>query len=429
MSHMVNSVGRFFVLIASMCAIGSTAFAQIEGPPRGIRPLASSGDFEVSGIKVDVQADSSDEARVKGWEEAQRLGWKKLWRNLRGGETSGLSDGTLNNIVSAVVVEEEQLGPKRYVATLGLMFDRARAGQLLGVKGITQRSAPLLVLPVYYSGGTPVMFEQRTPWQQAWAVYKTADSKLDYVRPSGMGAESLMLNAGQLERRNRAWMRVILDEFGAADVIIPIARIERKWPGGPVVGHFTARYGVENRYLGSFKLTVKNEASIPKLMEEGVKKIDDLYQAALASGRLKVDARLLLDEAVVEEEELDKEPAKLPTQNARTPGTSDFDLRPDIGGSSGNGSNTLGGPRSGFDEGDAPLNPSPSQPLGVPATPGRVPQPPFPTPPPAQPQVQPMAEPKEKSRRERREERKRQRELERELERESRRERERDERL
>lgn len=293
------------VALPVMLIGGSFAYAQIEGPPRGIKPIASTGDFEVSGIEVNVTGKDAFEARQKGWEEAQRQGWAKLYAKMRGGAKSELSDGTLDGIVAAIVVEEEQIGPRRYVAKLGVVFDRARAGQLLGVKGVTTHSAPLLLLPITMTGGAPTLFEQRTAWQASWAKFKTADSRLDYVRPSGAGGESLLLNAGQLERRSRIWWRVILDQFGAADVIMPIARIERQWPGGPVVGHFSARYGPDNKFLGSFTLTAPDSKSLPKMMDQAVVRMDQLFQTALAEGRLRADASLVLDEEVIQEEDLD----------------------------------------------------------------------------------------------------------------------------
>ncbi len=280
-------------------------FAQIEGPKRGIAPIASTGDFEVTGIEVNVTAENSQDARQKGWEEAQRKAWSALWARTHGGNGSSLSDSTLDGLVSAIVVEQEQLGPHRYIAKLGVVFDRARAGQLLGVKGITSRSAPLLVIPVIWVAGAPMVFEKQNLWQRSWAKFKTSDSRIDYVRPSGAGSESLLLNAGQLDRRGRSWWRVILDQFGAADVIMPIVRLERQWPGGPVVGYFSARYGPDNRFLGSFMLSADSSAGIPEMMDQGVKKMDELFQTALAGGRLRSDASLVLERTIVEEEQLE----------------------------------------------------------------------------------------------------------------------------
>ena len=286
---------------------GGIVVAQIEGPKRGIAPIASAGDFEVTGVSVNVVGDNAFQARKKGWEQAQRIAWAALWRKTHNEAGAGLSDSTLDGITAAIVVEQEQIGQRRYVAKLGVLFDRARAGQLLGVSGVARRSAPLMLLPVTYSAGAPTVFEQRTSWQRSWAKFRTADSTIDYVRPSGAGGESLLLNAGQPERRSRIWWRTILDQFGAADVIIPIARIERQWPGGPVIGRFSARYGPDNKFLGAFTLRTSNSAGIPAMMDQAVLRMDQLFQSALSSGRLRADASLVLEPEVVEGDDLESE--------------------------------------------------------------------------------------------------------------------------
>ena len=308
---MLKMGGKWFRIAAISLPLaligGGIVVAQIEGPKRGIAPIASTGDFEVTGVSVNVAGKDAFEARQKGWEEAQRLAWTALWRKTHGGAGSTLSDSTLDGIVAAIVVENEQIGPRRYVAKLSVLFDRARAGQMLGVSGITMKSAPLLLLPVTYSAGAPTVFEQRTSWQRSWAKFRTAESRIDYVRPSGAGGESLLLNAGQMDRRSRGWWRTILDQFGAADVIIPIARIERQWPGGPVIGRFSARYGPDNKFLGSFTLKTSSSAGIPAMMDQAVVRIDQLFQEAWSAGRLRADASLVLEPEVVEEEELEAE--------------------------------------------------------------------------------------------------------------------------
>ncbi|MGB5078782.1 MAG: heavy-metal-associated domain-containing protein [Sphingorhabdus sp.] len=308
---MTKSGGKWFGIAAIGLPLalvtGSIVVAQIEGPKRGIAPIASTGDFEVTGIEVNVSGKNAFEARQKGWEEAQRLAWSKLWATTHGASGASLSDSTLNGIVSAIIVEEEQTGPRRYIARLGVSFDRARAGQILGVRGVARRSAPLLLLPVTYSAGAPTVFEQTTFWQRSWAKYRTADSSIDYVRPSGAGGESLLLNAGQMDRRSRNWWRAILDQFGAADVIIPIARIERQWPGGPVTGRFSARYGPDNKFLGAFSLRVGSSKDIPAMMDQAVVRMDQLFQSALADGRLRADSSLVLEQEVIDEEDLESE--------------------------------------------------------------------------------------------------------------------------
>jgi hypothetical protein len=204
----------------------------------------------------------------------------------------------LDGIVSAIVVEQEQIGPKRYIATLGVLFDRARAGQILGVSGRILRSPPLLVIPISWVGDSAQVFETRTPWQRAWAEYRTVDSSIDYVRVAGTGSDILLLNAGQQTRRSRTWWRAILDQYGAADVLMPSARLERRWPGGPVLGHFAARYGPDNELIGTFQMEAKSSAAIPDMMKQAVVKMDQLYISALMAGRLRSDPSLVVEEPV-----------------------------------------------------------------------------------------------------------------------------------
>ncbi len=272
--------------LAVALALGLAArqlVAQVEGE-RGIQPVATTSDIAIHGVQVNVTGKTGEEARYKGWEEAAKLAWTKA-----GGPA--MADGQIQSMVSAVMIEREQIGPHRYIATVGVVFDRARAGQYLGT-GSVQRSAPLLVVPVLYSGGVAQVFEVRSPWQKAWAGFRADASTIDYVRPSGSGGDSLLLTAGQPSRRSRAWWRGVLDQFGAADVIVPEARLERQWPGGPVRGTFTARYGPDNTFLASFTMSANDEAGVPAMLDAAVARLDQIYGKALADGLLKPDATL-----------------------------------------------------------------------------------------------------------------------------------------
>ncbi len=259
--------------------------AQVEGT-RGIIPVATSSDIEISGIEVNTTGKDGLEARLAGWKEAQKKAWAKA-----GGPAMG--DGAIESMVSAVVIEREQIGPRRYIATLSVVFDRQRAGQYIGGGNSARaHSAPLLTIPVLYSGGVGQVYEVQGAWQQAWAQFRGGTSPIDYVRPSGQGGESLLITAGQPGRRSRAWWHNVLDQFSASDVISPVARLERQWPGGPVRGTFTARYGPDNQFLGSFTLSANDEAGVARMLADAVVRLDQTYAQALADGKLKPDPTL-----------------------------------------------------------------------------------------------------------------------------------------
>jgi len=273
------------VLAILLVFLGRAALqAQVEGD-RGIAPVMSSGDISIGGIAVDTRGKTAMEARENGWKMAQKLAWEKL-------NGPAMPDSQIDSMVSAVVVEKEQIGPHRYIATLGVVFDRTRAGQFLGGGGPLSRSAPMLLIPVLDSGGAQTVFEVRNPWQKAWAEFQTGASAIDYVRPSGAGSDSLLLTNGQVSRRSRLWWTNVLDQFSAANVLMAVARLERKWPGGPVTGHFTARLGPDSRYLDSFTLTAKDEAGVPGMLQQALGRFDAIYTQALQSGLLQPDPTL-----------------------------------------------------------------------------------------------------------------------------------------
>jgi hypothetical protein len=279
--------GLSLALAIGIVAAGpARLIAQIEGD-RGIIPMARSTDIEVSGVEVNTTGKTGQEAREAGWREA----YKKAWAQLKG---PAMPDSQIEGMVSAVVIEREQIGPRRYIAKLTISFDRAHAGQYVGGEDgtVAAHSAPMLVVPVLYSGGVGQVYEVRSPWQRAWAEFRAGTSAIDYIRPVGAGGDSLLLTAGQVDRRSRAWWRNVLDVFGASDVIMPIARLERQWPGGAVRGTFTARYGPDSVFLESFTLTANDESGVPAMLAQAVQRFDSIYIQALAQGQLQPDPTL-----------------------------------------------------------------------------------------------------------------------------------------
>ncbi len=284
-----------FAALLVVAGLGGGLRAQLESGDRGILPLDSSGVLEVSGIHVDVGGENAEAARYAGWRIAQREGFKLLWAKANGlppGQAPHVDDATLDGLVSSISVEKEEIGPNRYIANLGVLFDRARSAGLVGMAGDMRRSAPMLLIPITLTGGTPTSLESRNAWQAAWARFRTSNSAIDYVRPSGLGVDPLLINAAQTERPGRGWWRNIVDLYGAADVLVAQVDVHRLYPGGPAVAHFVARHGPDGEVIGSFEVTDHNGGDLSALMNTGVQKMDALFTAALASGRLERDPSL-----------------------------------------------------------------------------------------------------------------------------------------
>ena len=310
----MTPVRRNSLIAASLAALGLAgfAYAQIEGNDRGVPPIDSSANYEVGNVAVDVSAKNADQARTFGWRLAQRRAWKMLWAKVNNqpeANAPNLGDGQLDSMVAGIEVEDEQIGAHRYIAHLGVLFDRARSAQALGQAEAGIRSVPMLVIPVMWSGGAPQSFEHRTEWQKAWARFRSGGSPIDYVRPVGSGLDPLILNAAQAGRPGRGLWRNLLNQYGASDVVVPIVQIVRQYPGGPVLAHFSALHGPDGEVIARFDLTASDGDKLSQMLDEGVSRIDNAYAQALREGRLRTDRSLeapvpvvpdLPEEAVVE---------------------------------------------------------------------------------------------------------------------------------
>src|SRR5438874_6852300 len=289
-------VRRFAIplmLLVAVAGIAGALYAQLETGDRGIAPLDTSKTLEIGGIHVDVGGTDAQSARYAGWRIAQRQGFKLLWAKMHNApinEAPSLPDGTLDQIVSSINVEREQIGPNRYIADLGVLFDRARAAAFLGVEGgQVHRSVPMLLIPLLISGGSATTVELRNAWQRACAQSRTSQSPIDYVRVSGMGPDPLLVNAAQTVRPGRGWWRNIIDLYGAADILVAEVQLQRLYPGGPARARFIARHGPDNQIVGGFTLTAANSEAIPAMMAQGVQRMDQLFSQALAAGALARD--------------------------------------------------------------------------------------------------------------------------------------------
>lgn len=311
---------RFAVLLTMLfvvAGLSGAVYAQLESGDRGIPPIDSSGTLEITGINVDVTAKDAQSARYEGWRIAQRLGFRALWANMHkrpASEAPRVPDSTLDGLVSSIVVEREQIGPNRYIARLGILFDRARSAELLGVGGEARRSVPMLLMPVMITAGTDTSVELRNTWQRAWAEFRTSQSPIDYVRITGTGVDPLLVNAAQVSRPGRGWWRNVIDLYGAADILVAEVQLQRVYPGGPAFARFIAFHGPDRQPVGTFTIAAPAGTNPLAIMKAGVQRMDRMFAEALAEGRLARDPSLDIPEPPPPPEEVVEEAPRLANQ-------------------------------------------------------------------------------------------------------------------
>jgi len=285
------------LVLLAVVGIGAAVYAQLETTERGILPLETASTLAIGGIHVDASGPDSQSARLAGWRMAQRQGFRALWAKMHNApvnQAPNLPDGTLDQIVSSINVDREEIGPNRYIADLNLEFDRARSAPFLGTEGaqVTEHSVPMLLIPVLVTGGTETSVEVRNAWQRAWAQFRTAQTPISYVRVSGMGADPLLVNAAQTTRPGRGWWRALLEMYSAQDILVAEVQLQRSYPGGPARARFIARHGPDNDIIGGFTLTAANSDGVAGMMARGAQQMDAMFARALAAGQLTRDSSL-----------------------------------------------------------------------------------------------------------------------------------------
>ena len=178
---------------------------------------------------------------MPGWRIAQRQGFRALWAKMHNvpiDQAPNLPDSTLDQIVSSINVEREQIGPNRYIADLGILFDRARAAPFLGVEGgEVQRSVA--------DAADPGHGHRRDRDQRRAAQCLAA--RLGAV-PHRRKARSIMSGSAawasircwstprRPTRPGRGWWRNILDLYGAADILVAEVQLQRALSRRPGAG-------------------------------------------------------------------------------------------------------------------------------------------------------------------------------------------------
>ncbi len=254
--------------------------------------------FTVANIDIDIAGKTAEAARFNAFREAQRRAWPQLWSRLSGTPAATapkLGDPALDAMVAGIEIEAERFSTRRYIGRLAVVFDGPRAAKYFGDSARVLSSRPMLLLPVLDDGGARVVYEAQSPWLKAWARFRSPASPIQYVRASTVAGDAILLSGWQARRGNRDLWRNIMARFRTADVLIAEAKLDRRYPGGPVIGSFAARHGPDGVLLGRFGLRTGSAAGLDAMLDEAARRVDLLYTAALRAGQLKSEAALSLE--------------------------------------------------------------------------------------------------------------------------------------
>jgi len=170
---------------------------------RQLPVAANEAMYTVSGVPVDVTADSAIAARTQAVEQGQREGLRLLLRRLTSPEDEfrlpDVSTVDLAPVVRSFGVENEQLSADRYIGEVETSFDPDAVRDLLrgrDVPIVLEGGPPLLVVPAQRIAGSLRLFERNDPWTVAWGENFARNTLLEVILPLGDLMDMSQLRAG-----------------------------------------------------------------------------------------------------------------------------------------------------------------------------------------------------------------------------------------
>ena len=233
---------RWAALFAGIVASAWTAPA---------RAVVGEDVFTVLDVYVDATAENAAAARDLALSEGHANSFRRLLARLvpdaERRRMPPLVAADIAQLIRDFSVDEEKTSSVRYLATLRVRFKQGAVRRLLRGADIPfaeTRSKPVLVLPVYRRAGALLLWDQANGWRHAWAALPPSDGLLPMILPKGGLADINDIGPEQALRGDRARIRAIAGRYGAADILLAVARLGRDPATNAVVLHVdVSRFG------------------------------------------------------------------------------------------------------------------------------------------------------------------------------------------
>ena len=207
--------------------------------------------YAVSGIEVDVVAESAAKARELAMNEAQREGLRRLFQRLTSEDfyvslppVEGVS---LNRVVRSIEVDDERLAATSYAASISISYDEEAIQGILqssGIPSVLSPSDPILVVPLLQSNDGSLLWSDAGPWWNAWSAEVDRNTILRLVLPLGDLSDATTLRAQDDNVAVQEALTQIGQRYGAEAAII--ARAEPEYDLTSVDSFVGSSDGVDN---------------------------------------------------------------------------------------------------------------------------------------------------------------------------------------
>jgi hypothetical protein len=210
--------------------------------------LARADDvFTVTGVSVDVTGDTAAAAREQALLEGQRKAVQILLRRLTLKQDANslpvVSDAQLLEVVQGIEVERERISTVRYLGDLTVRFKPGAMRSLMRAAGVRYAetvSKPLVVVPVYRTGDSLMLWDETNPWLAAWGAHVTKGGLVPFIVPLGDLTDMGEITAEDAAQGTLPKLEALARRYQATDTLVAVATSSSDPPGVDIAA---SRYG------------------------------------------------------------------------------------------------------------------------------------------------------------------------------------------
>ncbi len=196
------------------------------------QPLAAAAIYSVSNVQVDERATDEVSAKGVGIAKAQREALKILLERITlrsdHAKLPEVTDALVASTLRDFAVSEERFGGGRYLATLNVRFKPDAVRGVIGDLGIPYAeiaSRANLVLPVYESAGSRLLWDEPNPWFDAWLRREPPTGLLPLVLPLRDLSDISEISAEQAMAGAAAQLDAIAEKYNAFGVYVAFGQL------------------------------------------------------------------------------------------------------------------------------------------------------------------------------------------------------------
>lgn len=190
--------------------------------------------YSVSDIRVDERAGDEVSAKRTGLANGQRHALTTLLHRLTLQEDHGrlppVDDAMVSRTLRDFSVTDERFGGGRYLASLSARFVPEAVRDILrgaDVPFAEIASRPQLLLPVYESVGSTILWDEPNPWFDAWSGLRLRGGLVPLTLPRRDLTDLSMVTAEQAVQGDSEPLRAIAGAYGAHAVQVAVAHLQR----------------------------------------------------------------------------------------------------------------------------------------------------------------------------------------------------------